>query len=303
MRARKNNPRQTSIFLHRKRQKTGTVRRCDIVARNRFVREHHADGPSKVNENISSLKTLHNTITICPSRPRHSFKIESRSDSRSFCRMTCFAVCAAIRPKSSCDSKTKANSSPTPMSFFTFFASSKVMWRSGLNRGSFCSSLSLSSAAISSFLRPPEALRSPQRTEPYFHPPRFLSLKNQLARFCQVPSHHFPALAVFFLYAAAISDSITSKTLSGSNPFSSATCLSAFVSSFMLSICFKKGRFQAVHKSSFEYTAFEVYVKCFCSDGGCRSPLLSRLSQPGGSSTPFPHRPNSDAELRTSGKP
>ncbi len=89
-------------------------------------------------------------LTISPSFSLYSLYIASRSLSRTRWMITCFAVCAATRPKSVYAGSSSSIVSPTAISGSRFSASSSVMSRCGLNRGSFSSTSSSSPSSAPS---------------------------------------------------------------------------------------------------------------------------------------------------------
>jgi len=80
----------------------------------------------------STTVPLHSTRfttpwTIWPTRSLNSSNWCSRSASRTFCTITCLAVCAAMRPKS-IGGSTSTNASPTFFAGSRFCACASVSW-------------------------------------------------------------------------------------------------------------------------------------------------------------------------------
>ena len=71
-------------------------------------------------------------FTTSPTRPEYSAKTLSRSASRTFWKMTCFAVWAAMRPSTSVGLGNSI-SWPTSASGMSFCASSSPIWVSGIS--------------------------------------------------------------------------------------------------------------------------------------------------------------------------
>ncbi len=71
-------------------------------------------------------------LMTSPTRPEYSEKTLSRSASRTFWKMTCFAVWAAMRPRTSVGLGNSI-SCPTSASGMILWASSRLIWVSGIS--------------------------------------------------------------------------------------------------------------------------------------------------------------------------
>ena len=69
MRARKNDPGEPCVFLHRSHQKSQPLPCAIVFARDGFIPEHHPDRAAEIHKDISTLKPLDDTAHDLPFAP------------------------------------------------------------------------------------------------------------------------------------------------------------------------------------------------------------------------------------------
>src|SRR5436190_3668617 len=162
-------------------------------------------------------------VTTSPTRSMYSSYIIRRSSSRIRCRMTCFAVCAAMRPKPSGVTSSRRTwlSGMSDQSMSRSSSEMSVCWRSPVSSSSRSSSSSLRSRASSSRRSSMSAGNSIEKTRK--SPPSSIST---------VACREAPGV---FLYAASSASSRAVTSAPSSMPLSRSISRTASMISWLIS--------------------------------------------------------------------